>query len=136
MTNPTHHRGRILLRILLGVLAIAFGTATLLSGGKVLFGDDAARRDAGNVVEFVLRFNFGAAFLYILSGLAVLVNQRVGVALARLIAATTVLVFIGLGVHIMIGRPFEMRTVSAMTLRSVFWIAQVVILSRVFARAK
>lgn len=131
--NLQYDRVREILRMILGLLAIALGVMTLLAGGKVLFGDELVRAEAGNIVPFVLKFNFGAAAFYIIAGLAVLFNQRIGLVIARLLAATTVLVFIGLGVHILIGRPFEMRTVMAMTVRSVFWIAQVVILSRLMA---
>jgi len=43
---------------LAGGIAIVFGVATLLSGGQVLFGNDAARAAAGAYVPFVLWFNF------------------------------------------------------------------------------
>jgi hypothetical protein len=43
-----------LVRWLLGGMAIAFGLATLLEGGHVLFGGASARAEAGNVVPFVL----------------------------------------------------------------------------------
>ncbi|GAA4135280.1 hypothetical protein ACFFTN_26610 [Aminobacter aganoensis] len=45
-------------------VAVAFGLATVLSGGRALFGDV----DMGAVVSFVLWFNFLAGFAYVLSG--------------------------------------------------------------------
>lgn len=58
----------------LGATAVLFGVATLVEGGHVLFGGPAARQEAGNVVSFVLLFNFGAGFAYVLAGLAALLG--------------------------------------------------------------
>jgi len=48
------------------VAAIVFGVATIGAGGDVLFGDGA--KAAGNVVGFVLWFNFLAGFAYVAAG--------------------------------------------------------------------
>ena len=119
----------------LGVGAIVFGAMTLLSGGKVLFGGPAARADAGAVVDFVLLFNFGAGFAYILAGVGALARRRWSLHVARLLAGATLLIFAALGVHIAIGGAFETRTVAAMTLRSVFWIGQALALAHIFKSA-
>ena len=42
--------------------------------------------------------------------------------LASAIATATLLVFAAFGVHVMTGGAYEMRTVAAMTLRSVLWL--------------
>ena len=44
-------------------VAVVFGALTILSGGTVLFGGDAAREAAGKVVPFVLWFNFLSGFV-------------------------------------------------------------------------
>ena len=43
--------------------------------------------------------------------------------LAAAIAGATVIVFLAFAVHVATGGAFESRTVGAMTIRSVFWIA-------------
>lgn len=46
----------------LAMVAVLFGWLTVLSGGRTLFGGEAARLAAGAVVPFVLWFNFVAGF--------------------------------------------------------------------------
>lgn len=111
-------------RYLAGGLAVLFGIATLVEGGHVLFGGAEARAEAGNIVPFVLAFNFGAGFLYVATGLSTLLGKPWAVWLARLLAVATVLVFAAFGIYVMGGGAFENRTAAAMTIRSVFWIAQ------------
>ena len=109
-------------RWLAGGLAIAFGLATVLEGGHVLFGGPDARASAGNVVPFVLMFNFGAGFLYVIAGVLILLARRASaVAVARLLAVSTLLVFGAFAVHVFRGDAFELRTVVAMAIRSAFW---------------
>ena len=120
-------------RWLAGGLAAAFGLATLAEGGHVLFAGAGARAEAGNVVPFVLVFNFSAAFVYVLAGAATLARRRWAVWLARALAVTTVLVFGAFGAHVMQGGAFELRTVIAMTIRSAFWIAQALVLPRLLS---
>lgn len=103
------------------VVAVVFGIATIRAGGSVLFGDGA--QAAGNVVGFVLWFNFLAGFAYVAAGAGLWLRRRWSVQLALTIAAATVLVFAAFGIHAANGGAFEMRTVWAMTLRSVVWIS-------------
>lgn len=65
-------------RWLLGGIAVVFGVATLIEGGNVLGGGPDARAEAGNVVPFVLMFNFGAGFAYVAGGLATLLDAHEG----------------------------------------------------------
>jgi len=116
----------------LGLTALVFGVLTLLSGGNVLFGGATARAQAGDVVDFVLIFNFSAGFLYVATGIATLLGKRWSRQLARGLAATTLLVFAALGVHVTLDGAFETRTVAAMTVRSVFWIGQALALTHTF----
>ncbi|MCM2333197.1 MAG: hypothetical protein NDI82_04535 [Anaeromyxobacteraceae bacterium] len=107
----------------MAILAVAFGIATIVSGGRVLFGSDAARAAAGQVVPFVLWFNFLAGFVYVGAGVGIARACRWAVVLSLGIAAATALVFLALGVHILAGGSFEQRTVAAMVLRLGVWIA-------------
>ncbi|MCC2110538.1 MAG: hypothetical protein KDJ16_00720 [Hyphomicrobiales bacterium] len=99
-----------------------FGVMTILSGGSALFGSEAAKAAFGNIVPFVLVFNFCAGFAYVAAGLGLLRGYRWSAWLAVGIAGATLLVFAALAVHIVTGGLYETRTVEAMTLRSIVWI--------------
>lgn len=108
--------------IFAGVVAVVFGLATIASGGRVLFGGAGPRAEAGNVVAFVLWFNFVAGFLYVLAGAGLLTRRRWSSGLSSLIAAATVVVFAVFLGHVLSGGLYEMRTLGAMVLRSAVWI--------------
>jgi len=101
-------------------VAVVFGVATIRAGGSVLFGGGAPA--AGNVVGFVLWFNFLAGFAYVTAGVGLWLRRRWSVRLALAIAAATVLIFGAFGICVLAGGPFEARTVWAMTLRSAVWV--------------
>ena len=107
----------------LATVAIAFGVLTVLSGGRALFGGMDARAELGNIVPLVLWFNFLAGFVYVLAGVALLRRKRRAAPLAVFLAVSTVLVFLAFALHILAGGAFEARTVGALSLRSLFWIA-------------
>jgi hypothetical protein len=117
-----HSKPDLLLRAM-AVLAIAFGLLTIASGGRTLFGAEAVRQSAGAYVPFVLWFNFAAGFAYVVAGTGLWLQRLWAARLAAGIAAATVLVFAAFGVHVMTGGAYETRTVAAMTLRSVVWLA-------------
>jgi hypothetical protein len=119
-----------------GILAILFGVLTIASGGRALFGDEAARKAVGAAVPFVLWFNFGAGFAYVLAGIGLLMKRRWAVWLSALIAAGTVLVFLAFGVHVVLGGAYEMRTVGAMTLRSLVWIGIAIVARKMMRSTK
>lgn len=104
------------------VLAAAFGVLTIFSGGRALFGGEAARLSAGAYVPFVLWFNFVAGFAYVAAAAGLWLERRWAAHLAAVIAVATLLVFAAFGIHVMTGGPYEMRTVAAMTLRTVLWL--------------
>ena len=112
--------------------ASLFGVATLLEGGSVLWGGPDARAEAGNVVPFVLMFNFGAGFAYVAGGLATMLGRGWSIWVARGLALSTLLVFAAFGVHVFSGGSHETRTLIAMTLRAGFWVAQALLLPRLF----
>jgi hypothetical protein len=104
----------------LALFAVLFGLLTLVSGGTVLF-DAAARQAAGNYVPFVLWFNFLAGFTYIAAGMGLWFRQRWAAGLSFLIAGATLVVFIIFGGYILSGGSYELRTLGAMSLRTVVW---------------
>ncbi len=106
-----------------GLFAIAFGVITVFEGGRMLFGRPEIRASAGNIVAFVLWFNFIAAFGYLTAGLGLLLWKRWAAQLSAGIAVTTLAVFAAFGVHVVLGGAFEARTIGAMTLRSLVWVA-------------
>jgi uncharacterized membrane protein (DUF2068 family) len=106
----------------IAVVALVFGLLTIKEGGTILFGDDAARAEAGNYVLFVVWINFVAGFFYIAAGVGLWLQQRWGVWLAAAIVAATATTFAAFGWHIYSGEGYEMRTVIAMSLRTVVWL--------------
>jgi hypothetical protein len=103
------------------IVALTFGALTVFSGGRALFGGAEAQAAVGNAVSFVLWFNFLAGFAYILAGVGLFLQHRPAVWISLGILASTVLVGIAFGVHVLQGGAFEMRTVGAMILRTVVW---------------
>jgi len=116
----------------LAVLALVFGILTVMSGGSVVFSEDA-RRAAGDYVPFVVWFNFLAGFGYVAAAAGLWFGQRWAALLSVLIAGMTLLVFAALGLYIFAGGAYEMRTLGAMTLRSAIWVAIAVASCRVLS---
>lgn len=106
----------------LGVFAMLFGTLTVFSGARGLFGPAAAQAALGQVVPWVLWFNFVAGFAYVAVGWGLWRGvPRWALRGSVLLAACTGAVALALGLHIAQGGGFEMRTVAAMVLRLGFW---------------
>lgn len=116
----------------ISLVAIGFGLLTIRAGGTVLFGSAAARSAAGHYVPFVLWFNFLAGFAYVIAGVGLWLERRWAAWLAVVVAAATALVFAAFGVHVLAGGAYELRTVVAMSLRTLVWtaIAVVALLAR------
>lgn len=125
---PPARRDRVL--VVAAAVAIVFGLATIRAGARVLFGVPEAVAAAGDYVGFVLWFNFLAGFLYVVAGVGLWMRSRWAFALAAAIAAATVAVFAALGIHVAVGGAWEPRTLAAMTLRSVVWIALALVAAR------
>jgi hypothetical protein len=107
---------------ILALVAIVFGIVTIIVGGKTLFGGPEVRAAAGNIVSFVLWFNFVAGFAYVIAGVGLFLWKRWAAHLSAAIAAATIAVFVAFGIHIFLGGAFEAKTVAAMIIRSVVWI--------------
>jgi hypothetical protein len=103
------------------VVAVLFGIATVASGGNVLFGGGASA--AGDYVPFVVWFNFAAGFFYVAAGYGLWRRRRWAAWLALALAVLTALAFAAFGWHVLGGGAFEARTVAAMALRTLVWIA-------------
>ena len=106
---------------MMSLVAIVFGLVTIKAGGMVLFTEGEAHQAAGNYVPFVLWFNFLAGFAYITAGIGLWLQHSWAALFAMVIAVFTLLVFIALGVHIYFGGAYEMRTIGAMSMRSIIW---------------
>ena len=114
----------------LAAAAMAFGALTVFSGGQALFGDAAARAAVGQVVGFVLWFNFLAGFFYMLAALGLWRGLPWARYLAWALVIGTALVAAAFGLHVWNGGGFEARTVGALALRLGFWIAVVALTRR------
>lgn len=117
-----HGRKVAVIRVL-SFVAVAFGLLTIKEGGAVLFFDGSERAAAGNYVPFVLWFNFLAGFAYVAAGVGLWLRRHWGMRLAMVIAGATALMFAAFGIHIVLGGAFESRTVGAMIMRTLVWIA-------------
>ena len=111
----------------IAIAAIVFGAVTVFSGGRALFGSLETRAELGNVVPFVLWFNFLVGFVYILAGSGLLRHRRWAVYASLFIAVSTIFVFAAFGIHVMGGGAFETRTVGALTIRALFWVAVTIV---------
>jgi len=105
------------------IVAVLFGALTIISGGRALFGGV----DMGAVVPFVLWFNFMAGFAYVAAGVGLWRGAKWGRVIAIAIAASTALVFLAFLWHVLQGRAYETRTVGAMALRLITWLAIVAV---------
>jgi hypothetical protein len=114
--------------------AIVFGIMTVLTGGRALFGSLESRADFGNAVPFVLWFNFLAGFVYIVAGAGLLLCRRWAVYTSLFVAVSTIFVFVAFGVHVIGGGAFERRTIGALIIRSLFWIAVTIVSIRAMKR--
>ena len=118
----------------IAVAAIVFGGLTVFTGGRALFGGLESRADFGNTVPFVLWFNFLAGFVYIVAGAGLLLCRRWAVYTSLFIAVSTILVCVAFGVHVIGGGAFERRTIGALTIRSLFWVAVTILSIRAMKR--
>ena len=114
--------------------AIVFGALTVLTATRALFGSLESRADYGNAVPFVLWFNFIAGFVYIVAGAGLLRCRHWAVYTSLFVAVSTILVFVAFGVHVIGGGAFERRTIGAMMIRSLFWIAVTIVSMRAMKR--
>lgn len=118
------------------LVAVGFGLLTIKEGGVTLFGGEAVQVSAGDYVPFVLWFNFLAGFAYVIAGIGLWLRRRWAAWLAAVIAVATVFVFAAFGTHIYAGGAYEMRTVIAMSVRTLVWIVIAFISWRALSRRR
>jgi len=134
MTDKMCSKGKIVVRVL-ALVAIAFGVLTIKSGGAVLFWSEEARIAAGNYVPFVLWFNFLAGFVYIITGIGLLMFKPWAPKVAAILAASTLTIFAALGVGIAFADlAHETRTIGAMVVRSTVWTVIALLTFKIFSR--
>lgn len=133
MQHPSPASPRPISLTVIAIIAVLFGLATIKEGGSVLFTEEG-RKAAGNVVPFVLQFNFLAGFAYVVAGVGLWLQQRWAGVLASIIAGATLLVGAAFAVHVLSGGAFEQRTVIAITMRSVIWVVVAVVALRLLRR--
>lgn len=105
----------------LGWMAILFGIATLISGGRAIVEMHGITHPTANIVPFVLFFNLAAGVPYIVTGAGLILQRPWAAKSAAAIALATFAVFVGLGAWILVGNAYDIQTVLAMTLRTAFW---------------
>lgn len=118
----------------LGGVAGVFGLATLSASSSVLFGPDTARALAGDVVLFVVWFNFLAGFAYLAAALGLWRGRLWGHRLAILIALATAVAGLAFAIVALSEAPVEPRTGMALAFRFAVW-ATLAALSRPRRRA-
>ena len=103
------------------LVAALFGAATIFSGGRVLFADGAEA--TGSYAPCIVWFNLLAGFAYVAAGIGLWRRKPWAAGMSLGLALLTALFFAALGGHIAAGAAYEMRTVAAMALRTLLWMA-------------
>ena len=103
-------------------IAFIFGLLTLVSGATVLFGPEEVSQIAGEVVGFVLWFNFVSGPVYLVVGFGLWNGRSWSVRLSAMMVIACALVLLAFVVHVTGGYPYEPRTLVAMIFRTVFWL--------------
>ena len=114
--TPTPLRDRAL-----GAAAALFGLATLAASSGVLFGPASARALAGDIVPFVVWFNFLAGFAYLAAAAGLWRARRWGHRLALAIALATLGAGAAFAWVALAGAPVEPRTGAALGFRFAGW---------------
>lgn len=107
----------------LASLALAFGIMTVISGSRDLLGPVAAQIGADNVISVVLWFNVIAGGACFIAAIGLWMGINWAMLLSALIAIASAFVAVWFAIVVTLRRPFEMRTVAALTLRLSFWTA-------------
>ena len=123
MTDQTSLQTKCYKRLpIVAAVGVLFGVVTLISGGRVLFGGLAERLAAGDIVLFVVWFNFIAGFAYIIAGIGLFRRAPWAAWLAAGIVGATLITAAAFAVHKLTGGSYEMRTVWALALRAGVWL--------------
>lgn len=112
------HTVRIV-QILAGAIAILFGIATLIAGGRVLLGSDPGYE----VFPPLLIYNTAMGVAYLAAGVTVWRSVSAGRYAAGAIFLLNLLVLVGILVVYRSGGAVAVDSLRAMTLRTVVWLA-------------
>lgn len=108
-----------LVQTILAAVAVLFGIATLLAGGRVLLG-----ADPGYMVFLpLLVYNTAMGAAYVAAGIAIWRNPVAGRKAAGVIFLLNLLVFAAILILHRVGGPVAIDSVRAMTLRTGVWLA-------------
>ncbi|MCC7444791.1 MAG: hypothetical protein IT263_08160 [Saprospiraceae bacterium] len=113
--------------LLAAFLLFIFGAATVFMGGSVLFDLFDMRAKQGNYIPFVVLANWICGFIYLLAAYGLIARKQwtknlLFVALVLLIAT-----FLGFAYHIFSGGLYEMKTLGAMTFRTLLTLIMLIV---------
>ena len=114
-----------IVQILAAAVAILFGVATLVAGGRVLLGSDPGYA----VFRPLLIYNTAMGVAYLAAGVTVWRSVNVGRYAAGAIFLLNLLVLLGILVVYRSGGVVAVDSLRAMTLRTVVWLALFLALS-------
>lgn len=100
------------------VVALIFGTVTIIRGGSVLLDLGGARAAVGHIVPIVLPLVFLTGFLYVAGGIGLLRRARWSPAVFLVALVLLVVAGMGLFLHLRQGLPYEVRTTRALPVRT------------------
>jgi hypothetical protein len=110
-----------ILKIMLISLLFFFGGVTVFVSTSVIFDLFGIRAKEGNYVLFVVVANFFCGILYLLAAFSTIKNnQKISTALLLLSIIILTITFLMLKIHIDKGEIYELKTVTAMTFRTIF----------------
>ncbi len=104
------------------IVAVVFGLMSVKSGGSVLFLNGDARYVAGGYVSLVLWFNYLAGFFYVTIGIGIWQERPWVPSATATLAILTLLVFGVFGIEIIYGGDDDLRTIIAMSVRTLVWV--------------
>lgn len=115
-------RPQKLLQFILALVALLFGTATLLSGGRVLGGGDP-----GYVVfQPLLLYNTGMGLAYVATAFLIWRHLPRALPASLMIFCLNLLVLVGVGYLLQAGQGVAEQSFLAMVLRTGVWLALLV----------
>lgn len=110
--------------------AIIFGIMTIFSGGQNLFNSEVIKTQ-GNVIPEILWFNFSAGFVYLLIATLVLMQKKIALRITATLSALNFVALLHLINHVSQNGAYEVKTIFAMSFRTIFWFAFLIALSRI-----
>lgn len=113
--------------IIAGIVLVVFGMLTVFMGSSVLLDLFGIREKEGNYVPFVVWANVICGFLYLIAANGLFRKKIWAVHLLFIATGILLLTFAGLYIHIRTGGIYELKTVYAMTFRTVITLVLAVV---------